>query len=179
MTPTPLGQRAAANAPKKKAAKTPRARSSGKPVTIMQSATIHRPPAELYAFWRNLKNLPRFMNHIESVEVTGPETFRWTARGAAGRTLSWESQIIEDVPGERIAWQSLPGSALKSTTSVVFHQANGGGKTSVQVEIAYVPPSGKTGEAMKAIFGADPERQVIENLNRFRALAELGQPPFA
>src|SRR5436305_3788163 len=42
---------------------------SGKGIKVEKSVTINRSPEELYRFWRNFENLPRFMNHLESVKV--------------------------------------------------------------------------------------------------------------
>jgi uncharacterized membrane protein len=77
-------------------------------VSIEAATTIARPPEEVYAFCRRLENLPRFMAFIESVRETGAMRSRWRARTAAGQTLAWEAEILEERAGELIAWRSDP-----------------------------------------------------------------------
>src|ERR1043166_5260979 len=83
---------------------------SGEGIKIEKSITINRPPEELYDFWRQLENLPRFMDLLESVTEIDECTSRWAMKTSRGKTLEWEAHIIEDKPGEMISWQSLPGS---------------------------------------------------------------------
>jgi uncharacterized membrane protein len=53
-------------------------------IKVEESVTINRTPAELYQFWRNLENLPRFMQHLDSVTVTGTTTSHWVAKAPRG-----------------------------------------------------------------------------------------------
>ncbi|MEO7272919.1 MAG: SRPBCC family protein, partial [Vicinamibacterales bacterium] len=93
---------------------------------VDESVTVNRPAAELYAYWRQLDNLPRFMTHLESVEPTSDTVSRWTARGPAGMSVSWSAEIINEIPNELIAWRSLDGSAVVSAGSVRFDDAGAG-----------------------------------------------------
>ncbi len=43
----------------------------GSGIKVEQSVTVDKSPEELYRFWRNFENLPRFMDHLESVQVQG------------------------------------------------------------------------------------------------------------
>ena len=43
----------------------------GRGVKVESSVLINKSPEELYAYWRNLENLPRFMDHILSVKTWG------------------------------------------------------------------------------------------------------------
>ena len=66
-------------------------------VNIRTSITINRPISEVYAFWRNLENLPKFMNHLESVKTISSTRSEWTAKGPAGiGSVSWKAEIIKD-----------------------------------------------------------------------------------
>src|SRR5262249_28356922 len=88
--------------------------------------TINRSPTELYAFWRNLENLPRVMRHLESVRSTGGNRSHWVARGPASICVEWDAETITDRPNEVIAWRSLPGSMVDTAGSVHFTPAPGG-----------------------------------------------------
>ena len=51
-----------------------------KSIKIERAVTIDRPREQLYAFWRDFENLPRFMEHLVSVRVDSPTRSHWAAR---------------------------------------------------------------------------------------------------
>ena len=54
---------------------------------IERTVTINRPRHELYAFWRDFRNLPLFMENIESVvEIDGTRS-RWRVKAPADSTV--------------------------------------------------------------------------------------------
>ena len=142
-----------------------------------RTVTIRRPAAELYAFWRQLSDLPLFMRHLESVTVTGPETSHWVAKAPAGQTAAWDARIIHAVEGESLSWESLPGSQVENRGTVTFRPGPTDRGTEVTVDLAYAPPAGKPGKFIASLFGEEPEQQVIDDLIRFQALMETGEIP--
>ena len=48
-----------------------------------RTVTIGKPRHELYAFWRDFRNLPQFMENVRGVTVDGDLT-RWTIGGPRG-----------------------------------------------------------------------------------------------
>jgi uncharacterized membrane protein len=146
-------------------------------VFIRQAVTINRPREELYAFWRDVENLPTFMRHIESVRQMDERRSVWTAKGTRGMgTLIWEAEIVEDVPGERILWRSLPGADIENEGEVRFVPDPGGEGTEVHVTIGYYPSSGVAGIAaamMNPVFS----QIVREDIRRFKNLMETGEVP--
>ncbi|HEX2281788.1 MAG TPA: SRPBCC family protein, partial [Thermomicrobiales bacterium] len=67
--------------------------------------TVNAPLAEVYAFWEDFRNLPRFMGDFASVEVSGDRTSRWSLTAPAGITFDWDVEIVDATPNQRIAWQ--------------------------------------------------------------------------
>ncbi len=143
---------------------------------VEKSVTVDRPAAELYRFWRNFENLPRFMNHLESVHVTGERRSHWVAKAPAGTTVEWDAEIYNEKEGELIAWRTLEGSQVASAGSVRFEEAAGGRGTTVRVVMKYDPPGGALGAAVARLFGENPEQQISEDLRRFKQLMETGEP---
>ena len=80
-------------------------------VRASRSVIIDRSPEEVYRFWRDLSNVPKFMTRLESVESTGERTSRWTAKGPGGRSIHWESEIVDDQPNSFFSWRSVQGIA--------------------------------------------------------------------
>lgn len=140
-------------------------------VHVEETVTVERPARELYRFWRNFKNLPRFMRHLSSVAERDGRTSHWVARGPAGRAVSWDAQIINDREGELIAWKSLRGSPVHNTGSVRFVPA-ANGRTHVKVRIEYLPPAGAIGKVIARMLGRAPDQKVREDLRRFKELME-------
>ena len=143
-------------------------------VHVDESVTINKPISELYRFWRNLENLPRFMSHLESVERVTDTLSRWRAKGPAGSDVEWNAEIINEVPDQVIGWKSIEGSDVVSAGSVNFDPV-GGGATRVRVRLQYSPPGGKVGAAVARMMGSDPATQIREDLRRFKQMLETGE----
>lgn len=142
---------------------------------LMTAITINRPVEEVFSFWRNFENLPRFMNHLESVTVLNDHRSRWVAKGPGGTEVSWEAEIIEEKPNELIAWESLEGSAVENAGSVRFERATGGRGTVVRVKLQYRPPGGAIGATVAKLLGEAPEKQIPQDLLRVKQLLETGE----
>ena len=144
-------------------------------VRVEHAATINKPIAEVYAFWRDFQNFPRFMRHIESVDVLDDRRSRWRATGPAGMTFEWQAEITEDHANERLAWRSLDDSDVQQAGQVVFAHAPGARGTEVRVRLEYAPPAGALGRNIARLFGEEPEQQIREDLRRFKQLMETGE----
>ena len=138
--------------------------------------TINRPPREVYAFWRRLENLPRFMPHLRSVVTTGERSSHWTIE-ALGTTVEWDAAIVEDVPDSYIGWRAVADAPVPNGGSVTFNPAPGGRGTEVWVLVTYEPPAGKLGELFAKLLGADPGQQLQADLRRLKQLLETGEIP--
>jgi uncharacterized membrane protein len=146
-------------------------------VRVDESVTIARRPSELYDFWRQLENLPRFMRNLEAVEVIDESHSRWHAGGPLGSTVSWEAEIVNDLPGELIAWRTIDGVEVAHAGTVLFRPATGGRGAVVRVELEYSPFGGKVGGAVARLLGDDPQAQIAEDLRRFKQVMEAGEIP--
>lgn len=145
----------------------------GTGVRVESSITVAAPAVELYDFWRRLDSLPAFMEHVEEVTTLTDRRSRWRVRAPVGSRVTWEAEIINDVPGQLIAWRSLPGSAIHHAGSVHFDRREG--VTEVRVVLEYAPPARYIGASMARILGDDPQRAVAEDLRRFKAIVERGE----
>ncbi len=151
---------------------------------VGRTITINRPRAELYAFWRNFKNLPRFMENIERVDVVGPNRTHWVVKAPAGNMVEWDSIITDERADELIAWSTTDDSSIRHSGSVQFRDAHGGRGTEVIATIVYDPPGGAIGKAIAKLFQREPKTQARQDLRRFKQLMETGeistsQPPEA
>lgn len=148
--------------------------SSSRTASVRSAITIRRPIDEVYRFWRDFANLPRFMAHLESVQVRG-ELSTWRAKGPAGMTVEWDAELVTDLENERIAWHSLADSDVSNAGIVRFSQAPGGRGTQVFVELEYSPPVGGAGFVVAKLLGEEPGQQVKDDLRRLKQVMETGE----
>lgn len=149
----------------------------GKGFKVEKSVTINQSPEKLYRFWHNFENLPRFMNHLEAVHVTGQNRSHWVAKAPAGTTVEWDAEVYNEKEGELIAWRSLEGADVDNAGSVRFEADPAGRGTIVRVALKYDPPGGTIGKIVAKLFGEAPDQQVEEDLRRFKQLMEAGETP--
>jgi len=143
---------------------TPKTALSGsRGVHIREAITVNASPEELYRFWRRLDRLPEVMPHLAKVEQIDTKRSRWTAKAFDRVPITWDAEIINEVPFETIGWQTLPGQAVQNAGSVTFKPAPGGG-TEVRVHMQYAAPGGKAARWLAAMAGQDPARDTRDGL---------------
>jgi len=148
-----------------------------KSIHVESGVTINRSPEELYRFWRDFQNLPRFMCHLKSVEVLDEKRSRWTAEAPVGWSVQWEAEVINEEPNALIAWRSVGGADVDNAGSVRFVSAPGDRGSEVRVVLDYIPPAGQLGRLVARMFGEDPEAQIREDLRNFKRIMETGEIP--
>jgi len=141
---------------------------------VNHTAFVNRPPEEVYAFWRDFQNLPRFMEHLESVRDLGNGHSQWRAKTIGGKTVEWDAELIQDQPGSRIDWRSTEGD-IQNSGSVRFERAPGGRGTYVKVQMEYTPPGGVAGATIAKLFGSEPGQQIQAALRAFKSIMEAGE----
>jgi uncharacterized membrane protein len=148
-------------------------------VQVEKFLTINRTPQQVYEFWRNLENLPRFLRHVDSVQVTGERTSHWKASGPVGAALEWDAEMVEDYPGQLILWRSVGDAALPNEGVVEFREAPGDRGTEVKVSIRYFPPGGAAGKLAARLAHTITAQQVEEDLKRLKQILETGETAVA
>lgn len=144
-------------------------------MNVMKSITVARPRSEVYAFWRDFENLPRFMHHLASVENLGGGRSHWIVKNLAGRDVEWDAEVVEDRRNERISWRTIGADDdVRHAGSVSFHSL-GDGTTEVQVDLTYDALGGQLGVIVARLFGEEPGQQIAEDLERFKRILEQGE----
>jgi len=140
---------------------------------VHEGVTIARPSDEVYTFFRDFQNLPRFMSHLESVRVDNGHS-HWCAKGPLGSRIEWDAEIVEDLPGKQIVWRSVPNADIASQGRVQFRPV-GDQETELDVVLRYDPPVGKVGAAFAALCGVAPSQQISADLRRLKQVLETGE----
>ncbi|MBB3055759.1 SRPBCC family protein [Mucilaginibacter gotjawali] len=142
-------------------------------INIRYSFTVTKPRSAVYSFWRKLDNLPLFMSHLESVDVLDNERSHWVLKLPAGvANVSWDAQIVMDVPGEFIGWSSLPGSIIDNAGKVRFRDTPDGG-TLIDLLITYQPPAGGIGASVAHILNPVFKNMVDTDVQNFRQYMDM------
>lgn len=137
-------------------------------VDITQTVRVDKPIAEVYRFWRQLDNLPSFMEHLESVTEEDGNRSRWSARIPGGLgTIDWEAEITQEVANEVIAWQSLPGADVENAGEVRFRALPGNRGTEVEAKISYRPPAAGLGAGLAKVLNPVFGFMVRQDISRF------------
>lgn len=148
-------------------------------VQVAVSYLIAKPADQLYSFWRDVEQLPKFMSHLKAVKKIDARTSHWTATAPwlYGGEVEWDAEIVEDELNRRIVWQSLPDADVQHRGAIDFTKALGDRGTMVRVQFSYAPPFGQIGRWTAKLFGEEPEQQVREDLRNFKRLMEVGEIP--
>jgi len=151
------------------------ARGWDEAAVVGRTVLINRPRAELYAFWRDFRNLATFMENVESVTPGDGRTSHWVIKAPAGKTVEWDSILVEDIEGELIAWESAEGADVKNTGRIEFRDNTAGRGTELSATIVYDPPAGEIGKLIAKLFQKEPKIQARRELRRFKQLMETGE----
>ncbi|MFB2922438.1 MULTISPECIES: SRPBCC family protein [Aerosakkonema] len=144
-------------------------------IKVEKTVTINKSPEELYRFWHNFENLPRFMKHLKHVKVYDEKRSHWIASAPMGNSVEWDAEIINDQQNKLIAWASVEGADIDNSGFVRFQPAPADRGTEVKVVMEYNPPGGVVGSAIAKLFGEEPEQQIVSDLRRFKQLMETGE----
>ncbi len=146
-------------------------------IRVKKSLDVNRSPEACYRFWRDIGQFPRFMQHVEAIEVIDPTRSRWQVRAPFGLSVQWEAELVRDVPGQQLGWRTLAGADIAHEGSVRFSPAPGQRGTRIEVDFRYHPPLGKVGAVLAKMTGEEPSQQLNEDLRRFKQLIETGEIP--
>lgn len=140
-----------------------------------RTVTINRPREEVYAAWRDFRNLANFLENIVRVDVGDDRRSHWVVDAPMGRTVEWDAVLTEDEPGRSLAWESVEGAEIKNSGRIDFRDAPPGRGTEVTATILYQPPGGEIGKLIAKLFQEEPKLQARRDLRRFKQWMETGE----
>jgi len=145
-------------------------------IDIEKTINFAAPVEEVFDLWSRQERFPQFMSRVREVRKIDEGKYHWVVAGPAGVSVEWEAEITRLVPNQVIAFKSLPGSAVEQT-GVIRFTSIAEGDTSVDIKMSYNPPAGAIGHLVAVLFGADPKREMDEDLMRMKAFIETGRAP--
>jgi len=148
--------------------------AGGRGVDLQKTITIDAPVEDVFAFWSEYSNFPRFLSRVLDVRTSGGRRSHWTVAGPAGLPVEFDTEVWEFRPNEAIGWHTT-GRSPVSHEGLVRFDADGDRRTRVQVRMSYCPPGGWAGHAVASAFGVDPKASFDADLLRMKTLLETGR----
>lgn len=147
--------------------------SNTQAINIRTSLIVNKSKDEVYNFWRKLENLPLFMKHLASVTEIDSKHSHWEATipGNIGK-VKWNAEIVKEEQGSMIGWQSIPNSMINNAGKVVFHDAQNGEGTELEVVISYHPPAGELGAGVAKLLNPVFEKIIRQDIMNFKEYIE-------
>lgn len=146
----------------------------GKYAVAGKSVLVNRPREEVYAFYRDLSNQPKFMANVREVRGDS-ERSTWVMSGLAGGDIEVEVEGVEDRPGERLAWRSVEGAPIDMHGHAEFRDAPAGRGTYVVLEMEYRPPLGAVGRLAATFTRESAQTHLRHGMKRLKMLLETGE----
>jgi uncharacterized membrane protein len=143
-------------------------------IKFRQGLSIDAPVEEVFAFWSNFENFPKFMRNVRAVRKQEHDTWHWEVAGPLGTTVEWDARLTQNIPNRKLGWVTLPGAQVEHAGVVRFEPQDGGG-THVDVQMIYSPVAGALGNVVATLFGANPQTEMAEDLQRLKSYFETGQ----
>ena len=151
--------------------------SDAAPVGDTMSAsvvTINRPVGEVFTYFRDLANLPNFMENVVSIDTVDAKRSHWVVKAPAGKTVEWDATVTQESPNSLLCWESEADADVPNSGRIEFRDAGPRG-TIVTATIAYDPPGGFVGKVIAKMFQREPAIQARRDLRRFKQLMETGE----
>lgn len=150
--------------------------SKAESVNIQTTFIVNKPKDEVYRFWRNLENLPRFMKHLKNVTELDENRSHWQVNIPGNvASIGWDAEIVKEEAGELIAWRSLPGATIENAGKVSFRDALGHGGTELTVTITYRPPAGYVGSTLAWLLHPLFKKTIEKDILGFKQYIEIGE----
>jgi uncharacterized membrane protein len=102
---------------------------------IKEAIEVGVPVETAYNQWTQFTEFPAIMKGPQKVDQEADDETRWVAKVGPLRRR-WTAKIVEQIPDERIVWESTDGTEHRG--AVTFHELDGN-LTRVQVEMEYFP----------------------------------------
>ena len=133
---------------------------------VIETIDVDVPVTTAYNQWTQFESFPHFLSMVKSITQLDDETTHWVVQ-VAGVEREFDARITEQLPDERVAWNSITGSDNHAGV-VTFHKlTDTSSRVTVQMDWE---PEGLV-EKAGAVLGFD-DRSVKADLKNFKEFIE-------
>jgi uncharacterized membrane protein len=151
---------------KKKEGQSPSGTGRGRRLPVQEYVDVGADLETVYDQFTQFEEWPKFMHRVERIEQRDEQTLMWH-ENIWGVRRSWEAEITDQTPCERIAWRSKSGP--QSVGVVTFHRLSDK-LTRVYITMDFQPK----GLFEKTASGFRMSRRALKSdLMRFKAFVEM------
>jgi uncharacterized membrane protein len=140
---------------------------------IESAVVIRRAVQDVFSFYTDFRNLPKFLGDVMAVEQIGPTTSKWTIQGPLGIELPVTVEVTEKRTNELIRYETDSPAGLKTHWEVYFTRRSDPGETEVREVMK--TPLGDVGRVALTLIGKPPAEEVSANLHRLKEIMETGR----
>jgi uncharacterized membrane protein len=133
--------------------------------TVEESIEVDVPVRVAYDHWMQFESFPHFMDGVEEVKQIDSTHLHWRVE-IGGHVAEWDAEITDQIPDQRIAWQSTGGTPNNGVVTFESLSAD-----SCRVTVALEHGTDGIVEKAGSALGFD-SRQVKSDLDRFKQLIE-------
>ncbi len=132
---------------------------------IRHSIDVNAPLRAAYNQWTQFEDFPRFMEGVHEVRQLDDAHLHWRA-DRQGREIEWDSEIVEQVPDQLIAWRDVggPGNHGCIRFSPLTEDAT---RVELEMDLASRLPASD-----QAQHETDLRRRLEQDLMRFKQMLE-------
>ncbi len=133
--------------------------------TKEETVEVAVPVRTAYDQWTQFETFPNFMSGVDSITQVDDKRNHWVT-SIAGVTREFDTEIVDQVPDQRVAWQSVDGTSHRG---VVTFDRLGESLTKVTVVMDFEPEGlvEQVGDKIGVVG-----RQVKGDLERFKEFIE-------
>jgi uncharacterized membrane protein len=142
-----------------------------RPVT--GEVVIERPIQEVYGFYRDFSNLPRFLGDVVAVQQVTHTRYRWVVEGPFGARVRFPVVVTDEQKDRLLRYRSGGPPLLRGRWELSFVEEAGAGSTRVRERLLL--PLGALGRAALGLAGKFPQREITANLAGLKRLLEAQQ----
>jgi uncharacterized membrane protein len=144
-------------------------------IPVHKTLRVNAPVDQVFQLLAHYENFPLFMRNVRHVHAHPDGRSHWIVAGPAGVSVEWDAMTTRLEPNRLLAWRTVSNATVRHAGMIRFEPQNGG--TRLEIHLSYNPPAGALGHGVARLFGADPKRELDEDLLRLKTFLESGKPP--
>lgn len=133
---------------------------------VVETIDVDVPVTTAYNQWTQFEEFPQFLSFVESITQVNDTLTHWTVN-VAGTKREFDAEIVEQIPDERVAWNSI-GGEVNHAGVVTFHKLSDS-SSRVAVQIDWEPTD--LLEKAGAVIGVD-DLMIKSDLKNFKKFIE-------
>lgn len=150
-----------------------RANTNHGQINCKQQILIQRSPEEVFAFFRDFRNLKRLLTPLETAKALDIAKKHWELRlDICGRSYKTALFVVKEKENEFLGWSAGEGACIYHTGRIELQEGIIPHITVMDFVFSYTPPLGKFGDVLLRPWKHAVECRVYKFLTDLRTVIE-------